>query len=129
MAETHLGTGRRKRSTARVRLVPGNGTLTVNGRPFEDFFRRETARLVVCQPLVACDMLSRVDIRARVNGGGNTGQAGAMRLGIARALVGFNQEFHPILRQHGYLTRDARKVERKKVGLRKARKDVQYSKR
>ena len=129
MAQTHLGTGRRKSSTARVRLTPGTGAVTVNGRTFEDYFRRETARLVVCQPLVACDVLSKVDIQARVRGGGNTGQAGAIKLGIARALVHYNGEFHPILRKQGYLTRDARIVERKKVGLRKARKDVQYSKR
>lgn len=129
MADVHLGTGRRKSATARVRLTPGRGAVVVNGRAFEDYFRRETARLQVCQPLAACDVLSKVDITARVRGGGNTGQAGAIRLGIARALVRYSPEFHPVLRRQGYLTRDARIVERKKVGLRKARKDVQYSKR
>ena len=129
MAEISLGTGRRKNSTARVRLMPGTGKVRVNGREFEQYFDRETSRLTVCQPLVACDMLHKVDITAKVSGGGSSGQAGAIKLGIARALVSHNEEFHPVLRQGGHLTRDARIVERKKVGLRKARKDVQYSKR
>lgn len=129
MAAVSLGTGRRKSSTARVRLTPGNGQMRVNGREFEQYFDRETSRLIVCQPLVACDMLNKVDISAKVSGGGSSGQAGAIKLGIARALKSHNGDFHPALRQGGHLTRDARIVERKKVGLRKARKDVQYSKR
>lgn len=129
MAAVSLGTGRRKSSTARVRLAPGNGQMRVNGREFEKYFDRETSRLIVCQPLVACDMLNKVDISAKVSGGGSSGQAGAIKLGIARALKSHNPDFHPTLRQGGHLTRDARIVERKKVGLRKARKDIQYSKR
>ena len=129
MAAVSLGTGRRKSSTARVRLMPGDGQMRVNGREFEQYFDRETSRLIVCQPLVACDMLNKVDISAKVSGGGSSGQAGAIKLGIARALKSHNPEFHPVLRQGGHLTRDARIVERKKVGLRKARKDIQYSKR
>lgn len=124
-----LGTGRRKSSTARVRLLEGKGDMHVNKRPLKDYFTRETARIQVCQPLAACDMLGKFDLEATVSGGGLSGQAGAIKLGIARALLAYNEEHRATLRQGGFLTRDARKVERKKVGLRKARKDIQYSKR
>ena len=123
------GTGRRKDSTARVRLREGSGKMRVNNREFADYFVRETARIQVCQPLVACDMLNKFDLDATVSGGGTSGQAGAIRLGIARALLSYNEENRAQLRKGGFLTRDSRIVERKKVGLRKARKDVQYSKR
>ena len=129
MADVHLGTGRRKDSTARVRLTQGSGKMRVNNRDLENYFVRETARIQVCQPLAACDMMGKFDLEARVSGGGISGQAGAIRLGIARALLAYNEEYRPQLRQGGFLTRDSRAVERKKVGLRKARKDVQYSKR
>ena len=129
MADAHLGTGRRKDSTARVRLTAGSGKMRVNNRDLEDYFVRETARIQVCQPLVVCDMMGKFDLEAKVSGGGISGQAGAIRLGIARALLAFNEEYRVTLRQGGFLTRDARAVERKKVGLRKARKDIQYSKR
>ncbi len=129
MPSATLGTGRRKNSTARVRLTPGSGKMIVNKRPLDDYFMRETARIQICQPLVACNMLNQFDLHATVSGGGLSGQAGAIKLGIARALVSFDQENRATLRQGGFLTRDARKVERKKVGLRKARKDIQYSKR
>jgi small subunit ribosomal protein S9 len=127
--QMNYGTGRRKTSTARVFLNSGNGTITVNGRPLDKFFGRETARMVVRQPLVITDMADKVDISVTVAGGGNTGQAGAIRHGIARALVEHDESMRSPLRRAGFLTRDARMVERKKVGLRKARKRPQYSKR
>jgi small subunit ribosomal protein S9 len=129
MSETNYATGRRKSSTARVYLTTGAGKITVNGRSLDQFFGRETARMVVRQALEAAKMSDRVDIRVTVSGGGTTGQAGAIRHGIARALVGYNEELRRPLRQAGFLTRDAREVERKKVGLHKARKRPQYSKR
>ncbi|AUB84087.1 30S ribosomal protein S9 [Candidatus Thiodictyon syntrophicum] len=129
MSETQYATGRRKTSAARVFLTTGSGEITVNGRTLDHFFGRETARMVVRQPLETCGLLGRVDIKATVVGGGNTGQAGAIRHGIARALVGYNEELRSALRRAGFLTRDAREVERKKVGLHKARKAPQYSKR
>lgn len=127
--QMNYGTGRRKTSTARVFLNSGNGSITVNGRPLDKFFGRETARMVVRQPLVVTDMADKVDISVTVVGGGTTGQAGAIRHGIARALVEHDENMRSSLRRAGFLTRDARMVERKKVGLHKARKRPQYSKR
>lgn len=129
MSETNYATGRRKSSAARVFLTTGSGNITVNGRSLDSFFGRETARMVVRQPLETVDMLERLDIKVTVTGGGTTGQAGAIRHGIARALVEYDEELRRPLRQAGFLTRDAREVERKKVGLHKARKRPQYSKR
>jgi small subunit ribosomal protein S9 len=130
MALAHnYGTGRRKTSAARVFLVPGNGEISVNNRTLDDFFGRETSRMVIRQALEVTEMLDKVDIRATVSGGGSSGQAGAIRHGIARALVDYNEELRPPLRSAGFLTRDARMVERKKVGLHKARKRPQFSKR
>lgn len=130
MAEQmNYGTGRRKSSAARVFLTPGKGAIVVNGRPLDEYFGRETARMVVRQPLNTTETLDKVDAKVTVSGGGTTGQAGAIRHGIARALVDYDESLRPALRGAGYLTRDARKVERKKVGLHKARKRPQYSKR
>ena len=129
MSEINYATGRRKSSAARVYLTTGSGNITVNGRSLDRFFGRETARMVVRQPLETVAMTDRVDIKVTVSGGGTTGQAGAIRHGIARALVDYNEEMRRPLRQAGFLTRDAREVERKKVGLHKARKRPQYSKR
>jgi len=129
MAEIQYGTGRRKTSAARVFITTGNGEIIVNGRPLDQFFGRETARMVVRQALQATGMGERINVQATVSGGGTTGQAGAIRHGLARALVRYNEDLRLPLRQAGFLTRDARKVERKKVGLHKARKRPQYSKR
>ena len=130
MAETQTyATGRRKSSAARVFLTAGSGNITVNNRPLDQFFGRETARMVVRQALEVAEMLDKVDIRATVRGGGTTGQAGAIRHGIARALVQYDDSLQSPMRKAGFLTRDARAVERKKVGLHKARKRPQYSKR
>ena len=130
MAQTHnYGTGRRKTSAARVFLTSGNGEISVNERTLENFFGRETSRMVIRQPLEVTEMLDKVDIRITVRGGGSSGQAGAIRHGISRALVDYNEELRPALRSAGFLTRDARMVERKKVGLHKARKRPQFSKR
>ncbi|MCP5406005.1 MAG: 30S ribosomal protein S9 [Chromatiaceae bacterium] len=130
MAQTQTyATGRRKSSTARVYLSAGNGSITVNNRTLDQYFGRETARMVVRQPLTVAEVLDKVDVRISVIGGGNTGQAGAIRLGIARALSIYDESLHTRMRKAGYLTRDARSVERKKVGLHKARKRPQYSKR
>ena len=129
MPEISYSTGRRKTSTARVFLTPGSGTITVNDRPLDNFFGRETARMVVRQPLQMTDLLEKVDVRVTVIGGGSSGQAGAIRHGIARALVEYDEELRRALRRAGFLTRDAREVERKKVGLHKARKRPQFSKR
>jgi len=125
----YWGTGRRKEAVARVRLVPGNGTIIINERSFEDFFPNKTRRLIVQQPLELTGMTGRFDVICRVHGGGITGQAGAVRLGIARALVKANPDIRPQLRKSGFLTRDPRMKERKKYGLHKARKAPQYSKR
>ncbi len=125
----NYGTGRRKSSAARVRLQPGTGVITINDRAIDHYFGRETSRMMVRQPLEAVKMVDAVDINVRVAGGGNTGQAGAISHGIARALVVYNEELRSALRKGGFLTRDAREVERKKVGLRKARKRPQFSKR
>lgn len=125
----YWGTGRRKTAIARVRLVPGNGNITINNRTFEDFFPNRTSRLIVLQPMELTATTGRFDVLCRVNGGGVTGQAGAVRLGIARALIKANPELRPTLKKAGFLTRDPRMVERKKYGLHKARKAPQYSKR
>jgi len=130
MAEKHnICTGRRKSSSARAFLVPGKGEITINKRSIENYFGRETARMVVRQPLEAADMLDKFDVNVTVRGGGNTGQAGAIRHAIARALVAQDESLRGTMRQGGFLTRDAREVERKKIGLHKARKRPQYSKR
>ena len=123
------GTGRRKSSTARVFLSRGSGDIVINRRPLDQYFGRETARMVIRQPLEVADMLGKVDIKVNVSGGGNTGQAGAIRHGITRALLQYDEMLRPVLRKAGFVTRDSRKVERKKVGLHKARKRPQYSKR
>ncbi len=125
----YYGTGRRKSSTARVFLRRGSGDIVVNRRPLDQYFGRETARMVIRQPLEVADMLGKVDIKVNVSGGGNTGQAGAIRHGITRALLQYDEMLRPALRKAGFVTRDSRKVERKKVGLHKARKRPQYSKR
>ncbi|CRI65136.1 30S ribosomal protein S9 [Thiocapsa sp. KS1] len=129
MSERQHAIGRRKTSAARVFLTLGSGNITVNNRPLDQFFGRETARMVVRQPLETAGLLDRVDIKVTVAGGGNTGQAGAIRHGIARALVRFDENLRSPMRRAGFLTRDAREVERKKVGLHKARKRPQFSKR
>ena len=125
----NYGTGRRKTSTARVYVSAGSGTITVNDKPLDDYFGRETSRMIVRQALEVAEMTDRVDVKVTVAGGGNSGQAGSIRHGIARALVEHDDDLRAPLRQAGFLTRDARAVERKKVGLRKARKRPQYSKR
>jgi small subunit ribosomal protein S9 len=127
--EQYYGTGRRKCSTARVFLRPGKGDITINDRSLEAYFGRETARVVVRQPLATVELSDRFDVRVSVAGGGASGQAGAIQLGIARALTRYDEALRQALRKSGFLTRDAREVERKKVGLRKARKATQYSKR
>ena len=128
--ESHYyGTGRRKSSTARVFLTQGTGEITVNRRPLDQYFGRETARMVVRQPRDVADLSSKVNIRATVIGGGSSGQAGAIRHGITRALLQYDETLRGPLRKAGFVTRDSREVERKKVGLRKARKRPQYSKR
>ena len=130
MTDTHFyGTGRRKRSTARVFLKPGKGTITVNDRPLDTFFGRKTAQMIVKQPLELMQMTSTFDVNVTVKGGGTTGQAGAIRHGLTRALMQYDESLRPALRKAGFVTRDAREVERKKVGLRKARRATQYSKR
>jgi small subunit ribosomal protein S9 len=126
---SYYGTGRRKTSAARVFLRPGSGEITVNGRPLDRFFGRETARMIVRQPLQMSDLAGRFDVQATVRGGGTTGQAGAIRLGITRALMNYDETLRQPLRRAGFVTRDARAVERKKVGLRKARRAPQFSKR
>ena len=130
MATTHnYGTGRRKTSTARVFLRPGSGQIIINGKGLDDYFGRQTSRMVVRQPLELVDMVEKFDVTITVEGGGASGQAGAIRHGITRALVEYDENLKGDLRRAGYVTRDAREVERKKVGLRKARKRPQFSKR
>lgn len=129
MIEQYYGTGRRKSSTARVFLRQGEGKITVNSRPLDEYFGRETSRMVVRQPLHLIDRLSNFDIYVTVVGGGNTGQAGAIRHALTRALIEYDSSFRKPLRGAGFVTRDAREVERKKIGLHKARKRPQYSKR
>ncbi len=121
--------GRRKSSTARVRLQRGSGQITVNKKSLEEYFGRDTARMIVRQPLETIDMRDQFDINVNVRGGGNSGQAGAIRHGLSRALTDYDETLRTTMRKSGYLTRDAREVERKKVGLHKARKRPQYSKR
>ncbi|OGT88084.1 MAG: 30S ribosomal protein S9 [Gammaproteobacteria bacterium RIFOXYB2_FULL_38_6] len=137
--EQSLGTGRRKSSSARVFLRPGKGSITVNDRSLDNFFGRETDRMVVMQPLVLLDVVNKFDILATIKGGGTTGQAGALRHGITRALIKYEKEqegsengygsWHKALKTAGFVTRDPREVERKKVGRHKARKNIQFSKR
>lgn len=129
VANQNYGTGRRKSAVARVFIKPGKGSITVNGKPVDEFFSRETGRMLVRQPLEVTNNLTSFDILVNVSGGGESGQAGAVRHGIARALVEYDAALKPALRKEGLVTRDAREVERKKVGLRKARRRPQYSKR
>ncbi len=128
-ATPNYGTGRRKTATARVYLRSGKGAITVNDRPLDEFFGRETGRMIVRQPLEAVQLVNKFDISVRVDGGGITGQAGAIRHGITRALIEYDETLRKPLRDAGFVTRDAREVERKKVGHRKARRSGQYSKR
>ena len=128
-ATQYYGTGRRKTATARVFLQSGSGAITINDRTLDQYFGREVARMIVRQPLERVDLVNKFDIKVSVVGGGSFGQAGAIRHGITRALMQYDESLRPPLRQAGYVTRDAREVERKKVGLRKARKKPQYSKR
>ncbi len=123
------GTGRRKTSTARVFLTPGSGEITVNKRPLDVFFGRKTAQMIVRQPLELTQLTEKFNVNVTVKGGGTTGQAGAIRHGLTRALMAYDESLRPGLRKAGFVTRDAREVERKKVGLRKARRATQYSKR
>jgi small subunit ribosomal protein S9 len=129
MANQYYGTGRRKSSSARVFLRPGTGNIVINKSSLEGYFSRDTARMVVLQALELVDMTEKFDLYITVSGGGTTGQAGAIRHGITRALMEFDESLRPQLRKAGFVTRDARKVERKKVGLKKARKRPQFSKR
>ena len=123
------GTGRRKKSISRVRLVNGNGNITINNKPLDEFSKVETLKVIIKQPLVATNSLDKFDVIAKVTGGGISGQAGAIRHGIARALIEADAELRPVLKSAGFLTRDARMKERKKYGLKKARKAPQFSKR
>ena len=127
--EVHYGTGRRKTSTARVFIKKGKGNITVNKKPIDQFFDRETARMIVRQPLEHTELIGKIAVTATVKGGGGSGQAGAIRHGLSRALLSYDENLRSALREKGFLTRDARKVERKKVGLKKARKATQFSKR
>ena len=129
MSETYYSTGRRKTSSARVFMNMGKGDIVINGRPIDVFFGRETARMVVRQPLELLEMTNKVDLNITVSGGGISGQAGAIRHGITRALMVYDETYRQELRKAGFVTRDSRKVERKKVGLRKARRATQFSKR
>jgi len=128
-ANMNYGTGRRKTSAARVFLTRGSGNITVNGKPLDEYFGRETARMIVRQPLVLTELGDSFDVKVTVRGGGNTGQAGAIRHSLTRALMDYDESLRPALRQAGFVTRDAREVERKKVGLHKARRAPQFSKR
>ncbi len=128
-ANYNYGTGRRKSAVARVFIKPGKGDIVVNDKPVDVFFSRETGRMIVRQPLALTETLGKFDILVNVTGGGEAGQAGAVRHGITRALIDYNAEFKPALKAAGLVTRDAREVERKKVGLRKARRRKQFSKR
>ncbi len=128
-AQTYYSTGRRKSSTARVFLKKGKGNITINSRTLDQYFGRETGRMIVRQPLETIDMTSNFDINITVSGGGISGQAGAIRHGITRALIEYDETLRSVLRQAGFVTRDAREVERKKIGLHKARKRPQFSKR
>lgn len=127
--QNNYGTGRRKSAVARVYMKPGKGDIVVNGRPVDQFFSRETGRMIVRQPLALTNNLTSFDIRVNVDGGGESGQAGAVRHGITRALIDYDATLKPVLKKAGLVTRDAREVERKKMGLRKARRRKQFSKR
>ena len=127
--ESLYGTGRRKKSIARVRLLPGKGNIVINGKPLDEYFGLETLKVIVKQPLVVTDTLGKFDVVVNVAGGGFTGQAGAVRHGVARALIEANEELRPILKKAGFLTRDPRMKERKKYGLKAARRAPQFSKR
>ena len=127
--EVHYGTGRRKRSVARVFIKRGKGEIQVNKKPLDEFFDRETARMIVRQPLEQTDLSDKIDVIATVRGGGGSGQAGAIRHGLSLALLAYDDNLRSALRERGFLTRDARRVERKKVGLKKARKATKFSKR
>lgn len=129
IGDWNYGTGRRKTSVARVFLKKGSGNIVVNGKPVDEYFARETGRMVARQPLHLTDMVESFDIQVNVHGGGESGQAGAVRHGITRALIDYDETLKPELSKAGYVTRDAREVERKKVGLRKARRRKQFSKR
>jgi small subunit ribosomal protein S9 len=129
MSDMYYGTGRRKTSTARVFLKSGSGDITVNDRPLDVFFGRKTAQMIVRQPLELMNLTDTFDVNVTVKGGGTTGQAGAIRHGLTRALMKYDEALRPSLRKAGFVTRDAREVERKKVGLRKARRATQFSKR
>ena len=129
MAEQYYATGRRKTSSARVFLSTGAGDINVNGKPLDVFFGRKTAQMIVRQPLELVDMINNIDLKVTVSGGGISGQAGAIRHGITRALMAYDESLRGPLRKAGFVTRDAREVERKKVGLRKARRATQFSKR
>jgi small subunit ribosomal protein S9 len=127
--QANMTVGRRKEAVARVRLVPGTGNITINGRTMDEYFGRETSKMILVEPLKLVDQLGKVDIFANAKGGGLSGQAGAIRHGISRALVELNAEYRPILKKAGFMTRDARAVERKKYGRPGARKRFQFSKR
>lgn len=127
--QTYTGTGRRKSSVARVIIASGSGDIHINNKSLDEYFGRETTRMIVRQPLELLDIIGKFDIKVNVRGGGNTGQAGAIRHGITRALLDYDETLRPELRQAGFVTRDARRVERKKIGLHKARKRPQFSKR
>ena len=127
--QQHYGTGRRKTSTARVFIKPGKGNISINSKPLEKFFGRKTAQMIVKQPLELTSLNEKFDVKATVKGGGITGQAGAIRHGLTRAIMNYDESLRPALRKAGFVTRDAREVERKKVGLRKSRRATQFSKR
>jgi small subunit ribosomal protein S9 len=127
--QANISVGRRKESVARVRLVPGDGTITINGRPMDEYFGRETSKMILVEPLKLVDQMGKLDVLVTAKGGGLSGQAGAIRHGISRALCELNSEFRPILKKAGFMTRDARAVERKKYGRPGARKRFQFSKR
>ena len=127
--QPHYGTGRRKTSTARVFIKPGSGNISVNNKPLSKFFGRKTAQMIVKQPLELTSLNEKFDVNATVKGGGITGQAGAIRHGLTRAIMSYDESLRPALRKAGFVTRDAREVERKKVGLRKSRRATQFSKR
>jgi small subunit ribosomal protein S9 len=129
MAQLDMSTGRRKESVARVRLSPGNGNITINDRSMDEYFGRETAKMILVEPLKLVDQMGKLDVVVNVHGGGLSGQAGAIRHGITRALCELNPEFRPVLKKAGFITRDARAVERKKYGRPGARKRFQFSKR
>ncbi len=127
--QTPISTGRRKESVARVRIAPGNGAITINGRTMDEYFGRETSKMILVEPLKLVDQMGKVDVFVNASGGGLSGQAGAIRHGITRALIEMNPDFRPILKKAGFVTRDARAVERKKYGRPGARKRFQFSKR